>query len=58
MKGDTKMKYKVIMSDTVADKRIEITVDSKSVFDAIDTVAERLSNPEIVELISAEPVEG
>lgn len=52
------MKYKVIMSDTDADKRIEITVDSKSVFDAIDAVAERLSNPETVELISAEPVKG
>lgn len=49
------MYYKLIMSDTAKDNRIERVVEAKSVFDAIDIVAAELDNPEDVELIEAVP---
>lgn len=49
------MYYKLIMCDTVADRRIEQVVEAKSVFDAIDLVAAELENPEETELIEAFP---
>lgn len=49
------MYYKVIMSDTYTDTKIERMIVAKSVFDAIDLAATELENPEEVELIEATP---
>ena len=51
------MKYKVIMGDTAENKRIEMEIEAKSVFDAIDIAADTIANPEDTELIEAFPVE-
>lgn len=51
------MNYKLIMSDTVKDKKFERMVEAASVFDAINIVAAELENPEDVELIEAFPIE-
>ena len=50
------MKYKLIMGDNKANRRIEKYVEAKSVFDAIDIVANEIENPEETELIEAFPV--
>lgn len=49
------MKYKVIMSDTIKDNRIEMELEANSVFEAIDIAADRIDNPEETELIEAFP---
>ncbi len=51
------MKYKVIMGDNKENRRIEMCVDAKSVFDAIDMAANNIDNPEETELIEAFPIE-
>ena len=51
------MRYKLIMCDLAKDNRLERVVEAKSVFDAIDMVANELDNPEDVELIEASPIE-
>ena len=51
------MTYKLIMTDTAKDKKLERIVEAKSVFDAIDMVAAELESPDDVELIEAFPVE-
>ena len=50
------MLYKVIMLETTRDRRIELEIEAKSVFDAIDLAAERIEFPEETELIEAYPV--
>lgn len=50
------MRYKIVMSDTVTDSRIERVVAASSVFDAIDTAAAGIDNPEETELIEAIPI--
>ena len=50
------MKYQLIMSDIAADSRIEIEIEAKSVFDAIDIVADEIDNPDETELIEAFPI--
>ena len=49
------MKFKVVISDIINDKRMEFEIISKSVFDAIDEIANRLDNPDNYELIEAVP---
>ena len=51
------MRYKLIMSDTVTDTKIERVIEAKSVFDAIDLVTDELDNPEKTELIEATPLD-
>lgn len=50
------MRYKVIMSDAVADRKIELEIEAKSVFDAIDRAADKIDNPTETELIEAFPI--
>ena len=50
------MLYKVIMSDTIKDRRIELEIEAKSVFDAIDLAAKQIEFPEETELIEAFPI--
>ena len=50
------MQYRIIMSDTTTDTRVERILSAKSVFDAIDKMAEELDHPEAVELVEAEPI--
>lgn len=50
------MKYKLIMGDNKADRRIEMDIDAKSVFDAIDIATNSIDNPEETELIEAYPL--
>lgn len=49
------MKYKVIMHDEEKDERIEMEVEAKSVFDAIDMAAGNVDDPEEAILIEAMP---
>lgn len=49
------MKYTVKMSDTVNDREIVMTIEAKSVFDAIDIAANSVESPEDTELIEACP---
>lgn len=55
-KAQIEMLYKVIMSDTTKDRRIELEIEAKSVFDAIDLAAKQIEFPEETELIEAYPV--
>jgi hypothetical protein len=48
-------KYKVIMFDTLADRRIEMEIEAESVFDAISIAADEIDNPEETELVEAVP---
>ena len=50
------MRYKLIMSDTITDSRIEMVIEAKSVFNAIDLATDKLDNPEETELIEATPL--
>ena len=50
------MLYRIIMSDTVTDSRIERVIEASSVFDAIDTIAAEIDNPEETELVEAIPI--
>ena len=47
------MIYRIVMSDTVTDSRIERVIEASSVFDAIDIAAAEIDNPEETELIEA-----
>lgn len=51
------MKYRIKMGDHTNDQFIIVKdVEAKSVFDAIDMVADTLDNPDEVELIEAVPM--
>lgn len=50
------MRYKVIIYDTVEDRRIELEIVAKSVFDAIDIAADKIDNPHETELVEAFPI--
>lgn len=51
------MKYKVIMGDNKENRRIEMCIEAKSVFDAIDIAADKIDNPEETELVEAYPLD-
>ena len=47
------MTYKVIMGGA---EKVELIIDANSVFDAINIAAERVNNPDELELIEASPI--
>lgn len=50
------MKYFLAMSYLPEDQRVEMVIEAKSVFDAIDVAADMFDNPSEVELIEAVPI--
>ena len=51
------MRYMVVMSDLIKDKRIKLVVESDNVFDAINTASESIYKPEETELVEAIPLD-
>ena len=55
-KGNGIVQYKVIMGDNKANCKIEMEIEAKSIFEAIDVAADKIENPEETELIEAFPI--